>query len=127
MKIRLSSVFVNDQDHALEFYTEVLGFIKKTDMPAGDFRWLTVVSPDGSDNLELVLEPNTHPAAKKYQETILRDGIPTTAFAVEEIEKEYERLKELGVVFTMEPTDAEGLSVAIFNDTCGNLIQLYEE
>ncbi|MHC4943380.1 MAG: VOC family protein [Planctomycetota bacterium] len=127
MKIKFSSVFVDDQDKALQFYTEVLGFIKKTDIPTGEFRWLTVVSHEGSDDIELVLEPNVNPAARTYQEAIYKTGIPSTAFEVDDIRKEYERLKKLGVKFTTEPTKTEGPMVAVFDDSCGNLIQLYQE
>ncbi len=126
MKIKLNSVFVNDQDKALEFYTHVLGFVKKADMPAGEFRWLTVVSPEGPDDIELVLEPNENPAAKTYQAAIFEAGIPATSFAVEDIRKEYERMKQRGVVFATEPTNMGGVTVAVFDDTCGNLIQLYQ-
>src|SRR5258708_26205049 len=104
MKIKLNSVFVDDQDKALKFYTEVLGFVKKRDIPVGQFKWLTVVSPEGPDDIELLLEPNDNPAAKTYQKAIFEQGIATTSFAVEDIQKEYERMKKLGVVFTMEPT-----------------------
>ncbi len=126
MKIQLSSVFVNNQKDALKFYTEVLGFVKKTDLPFGEFSWLTIVSPEGPDDVELVLEPNAHPAAKTYQKAIFKDGIPATSFAVKDIQKEYERLISRGVVFTMKPTKTDWASVAIFNDTCGNLIQLHQ-
>ena len=126
MKIHLSSVFVHDQDEALKFYTEILGFVKKTDMPAGKFKWLTVVSPDGPDDIELLLEPNAHAAARTYQEAIFKDGIPATAFAVENIQQEFDRLKKLGVAFSMEPTKTEGPTVAVFDDTCGDLIQFYQ-
>lgn len=126
MKIKLSSVFVDDQDTALKFYTEVLGFIKKTDIPVGEDKWLTVVSPDGPDDIELVLEPGSNPAVQTFQKKLFEQGIPLTAFAVDDIQKEYERMKDLGVVFTMEPTQAGPVTVAIFNDTCGNLIQLYQ-
>ncbi len=126
MKIKLNSVFVNDQDKALEFYTHVLGFVKKADIPAGEFRWLTVVSPEGPDDIELVLEPNENPAAKTYQAAIFEAGIPATSFAVEDIRKEYERMKQRGVVFATEPTNMGGVTVAVFDDTCGNLIQLYQ-
>lgn len=127
MKIKLSSIVVDEQDKALKFYTDILGFVKKTDFPVGEFRWLTVVSPQGPEDIELVLEPNAHPAAKTYQEAIYKDGIPATAFAVEDIQQEYERLKKLGVRFTMEPTKTGGPTIAVFDDTCGNLIQLYQE
>ena len=126
MKIQLTSIFVDDQDKALKFYVEVLGFVKKEDVPVGEFKWLTVVSPDGPDDIELLLEPNDNPAAKTYQKAIFEQGIPHTAFAVDDIHKEYERLKEQGVVFTMEPTESGPAILAIFNDTCGNLIQLYQ-
>jgi predicted enzyme related to lactoylglutathione lyase len=126
MKIKLSSVFVDDQDKALKFYTEVLGFIKKSDMPAGDDRWLTVVSPEGPNDIELLLEPANLPAAGKYQKALFEAGIPLTAFAAENIQKEYKRMTKLGVVFTMEPTKSGPTTVAVFEDTCGNLIQLYQ-
>ena len=126
MKIQLTSIFVDDQDKALKFYVDVLGFVKKEDVPVGEFKWLTVVSPDGPDDIELLLEPNDNPAAKTYQKAIFEQGIPHTAFAVDDIHKEYERLKEQGVVFTMEPTESGPAILAIFNDTCGNLIQLYQ-
>ena len=106
MKIQLTSIFVDDQDKALKFYVDVLGFVKKHDEPVGEFKWLTVVSPDGPDDIELLLEPNDNPAAKTYQKAIFEQGIPHTAFAVDDIHKEYERLKEQGVVFTMEPTES---------------------
>ena len=127
MKIKLNSVFVEDQDKALKFYTEVLGFVKNKDIPLGEFRWLTVVSPEEPEGTELVLEPNDNPAAKAFQSAIHKQGIPLTAFAVEDIQKEYERLKRLGVEFTMEPTKMGPETVALFDDTCGNLIQLYQE
>ena len=126
MKIKLNSLFVDNQDKALQFYTEVLGFVKKVDLPIGEFRWLTVISPDGPDDLELVLEPNANPAAKTYQEAIYEQGIPATSFASEDIGKEYERLSNLGVMFSMKPTIMEGVSIAVFDDTCGNFIQLYQ-
>ena len=126
MKIKLNSVFVDNQDKAFKFYTEILGFIKKVDFPMGEYRWLTVISPDGPDDLELVLEPNVNPAAKTYQEAIYEQGIPATSFASEDIEKEYERLSNLGVMFSMKPTIMEGVSIAVFDDTCGNFIQLYQ-
>ena len=126
MKIKLTSVFVDDQDKALKFYTEVLGFVKKLDFPLGKFKWLTVVSPEGPDDIELLLEPNDNPAARTYQQAIFEQGIPTTSFAVEDIQKEYERMKKLGVVFSMEPTKTGPVTVAVFDDTCGNLIQLYQ-
>ncbi len=118
MKIKLTSVFVDDQEKALKFYTEVLGFVKKRDMPAGKFRWLTVVSPEEPDGTELLLEPNDNPAAKTYQKSIFEQGIPATAFLVENIEKEYERMKKLGVAFRMKPTRTGEATVAVFDDTC---------
>ncbi len=124
MKIKLTSVFVDDQDKALKFYTEVLGFVKKLDFPLGKFKWLTVVSPEEPDGTQLLLEPNDNPAAKAYQKAIFEQGVRATSFFVEDIQKEYERMKKLGVVFTMEPTKAPGSTIAVFDDTCGNLIQL---
>ncbi len=126
MKIQLSSVMVDDQDKALKFYTEVLGFVKKRDIPLGEAKWLTVVSPEGPEDIELLLEPNSNPAAKTYQKAIFEQGIPLTAFAVNDIQKEYARMKKLGVEFTMEPTNMGMTTMAVFNDTCGNLIQIYQ-
>lgn len=126
MKINITSVMVDDQDKALKFYTEILGFVKKVDIPVGEARWLTVVSPEGPDDIELLLEPNSNPAvpAKEFQKALFEAGIPATSFAVEDVQKEYERLKALGVVFTAEPTTAGGVSTAVFDDTCGNLIMI---
>jgi predicted enzyme related to lactoylglutathione lyase len=124
MKIKLTSVFVSDRERALEFYTKVLGFVKKTDIAAGNFRWLTVVSPEEPNGTELVLEPNNNPAAKSYQEAIYKQGIPATMFFVADIQKEYQRLKGLGAKFSMEPTKVPGSTIARFDDTCGNLIQI---
>lgn len=126
MKIKLTSVLVPDQEKALRFYTDVLGFVKKEDVPFGEFRWLTVVSPEGSEDIELVLEPNAHVAAKAYQQALFDDGIPLTAFASENVQEEYVRLKKLGVVFLSEPTEMGPTTVAVFEDTCGNLIQLFQ-
>ena len=126
MKIQLTSVLVDNQDKALKFYVEVLGFVKKLDFPVGQFRWITVVSPEGPDDIELVLEPNANPAAKTYQKALYEQKIPHTAFAVDNIQNEYERLKQLGVVFTMEPTESGPVTIAVFDDTCGNLIQIYQ-
>jgi catechol 2,3-dioxygenase-like lactoylglutathione lyase family enzyme len=126
MRIKLISIFVDDQDKALRFYTDVLGFRKKQDFPIGGARWITVVSPDGPDDLELVLEPNGHPAASAYQSALRKDGIPATAFESTAIHSEVQRLKERGVIFTMEPTVAGTVTLAIFSDTCGNLIQIYQ-
>ncbi|WP_066300992.1 VOC family protein [Bacillus sp. FJAT-29937] len=127
MKIIVKSIFVQDQDKALEFYSETLGFIKKTDVPAGKFRWITLVSPDDQNGTELVLEPNDHPAAKEFQKKIYADGIPATMFGVADVRKEYQRLVEKGVKFTMEPTDMGVVTIAVFDDTCGNLIQIAQK
>jgi catechol 2,3-dioxygenase-like lactoylglutathione lyase family enzyme len=127
MKIIVTSVFVQNQDKALEFYTETLGFVKKHDVPMGKFRWITLVSPDEQDGTELLLEPNEHPAAKEYQKKIFADGIPATMFGVVDINKEYNRLKEKGVNFTMEPTKMGELTIAVLDDTCGNLIQIMQK
>ncbi|MEZ4671923.1 MAG: VOC family protein [Anaerolineae bacterium] len=124
MRIHLSSVFVSDQDKALRFYTEVLGFVKKADVPLGEFKWLTVVSPEAPDGTELLLEPNDNPAAKTFQEAMHKQGIPLTSFAVNDVQKEYDRLKQLGVAFTMTPTEMGPVTIAVFDDTCGNLIQI---
>ena len=126
MRINLSSVFVDDQDKALGFYTEVLGFVKKRELPAGEFKWLTVVSPEGPDDIELLLEPNASQIAKRYQKDCFQAGIPATSFAVGDIQEEYERMKELGVVFRQKPTETGPVSLAVFEDTCGNLIQLVQ-
>ena len=124
MKIKVTSVFVNDQAKALKFYTEILGFVKKNDVSVGEYRWLTVVSPEQQEGTELLLEPNNNPAAKTYQEAIFKQGIPATAFFVEDIQKEYEKLKERGVEFTMPPTKVTGSIIAVMDDSCGNLIQI---
>lgn len=124
MKIKLTSIFVNDQNRALEFYTKNLGFLKKTDISAGKYRWLTVVSSEDPNGPQLVLEPNENPAAKSYQETIFKQSIPTTMFFVDDIQKEHRRLKQLGVKFMMEPTKTPGSTIARFDDTVGNLIQI---
>lgn len=124
IKIFISSVFVDDQAKALAFYTEVLGFVKKHDEPAGEHRWLTVISPAGSPDFELLLEPNVHPAAKTYQKALFDAGIPATSFAVDDIQKEYERMVTLGVVFRGKPTAMGPIMGAIFEDTCGNLLML---
>ena len=124
MKINLASVFVDDQDNALSFYTETLGFVKKTEMPAGEFKWLTVVSPEDPDGVELVLEPSDHPAVKPFRDAIVADGIPYTSFAVADVQAEYERLSARGVKFVQEPTSMGPVTTAVFDDTCGNLIQI---
>ncbi|WP_257461730.1 VOC family protein [Archangium lipolyticum] len=126
MKIKLTSIMVDDQQKALDFYTRVLGFVKKHDIPLGAFKWLTVVSPEGPGDIELVLEPNANPAAKTYQKALHEQGIPLTAFAVDDVQKEYERLKALGVVFKSEPRKVGEVTIAVLDDTCGNLIQIYQ-
>ena len=126
MKIHLTGIFVDNQDKALKFYVEVLGFVKKHDIPLGQFRWVTVVSPEGPDDVELVLEPNDNPAAKTFQKSIYEQRIPHTSFAVDDVQKEYDRLTQLGVEFTMQPTETGEVITAIFDDTCGNLIQLHQ-
>jgi catechol 2,3-dioxygenase-like lactoylglutathione lyase family enzyme len=126
MMIKLNSIFVDDQDKALRFYTDVLGFAVKRDFPVGGARWIALVSKEGADDLELVLEPNGHPAAKAYQAALFKDGIPCTAFESRDIKQEVAALKAKGVVFTVEPTVAGEVTIAIFSDTCGNLIQMYQ-
>ncbi len=126
MKIKLTSVFVDDQDKALTFYTETLGFVKKHDFPVGQFKWLTVVSPEDPNGVELLLEPDENPAARAYKKAIFEQGITAAAFEVEDIHQEYARLKRLGVEFTMEPTNMGMSTNAVFNDTCGNLILIYQ-
>ncbi|KDF01383.1 hypothetical protein Y900_021190 [Mycolicibacterium aromaticivorans JS19b1 = JCM 16368] len=124
MRINMTSVLVDDQDKALKFYTEVLGFTTKHDIPMGEHRWITVVSPDEPDGTELVLEPDGHPAAKPFKQALTDDGIPFTSFAVGDVHAEFKRLSTLGVRFTMEPTDMGPVTVAVLDDTCGNLIQI---
>ncbi|GIH68577.1 VOC family protein [Sphaerimonospora thailandensis] len=124
MRINLASVLVDDQDKALRFYTEVLGFVKKTEIPLGEARWLTVVSPDDPDGVELVLEPDGHPAVKPFKEALMEDGIPFTSFAVDDVRAEFERLRRLGVRFTQEPLEMGPVTTAVLDDTCGNLIQI---
>jgi catechol 2,3-dioxygenase-like lactoylglutathione lyase family enzyme len=124
MKIHLSSVFVDDQDKALRFYTEVLGFVKKNEVPLGEHRWLTVVSPEDVDGTELLLEPDGHPAVKPYKEALVKDGIPAAAFAVDNVPAEFDRLRALGVFFTQEPLEMGPVTTAVLDDTCGNLIQI---
>jgi catechol 2,3-dioxygenase-like lactoylglutathione lyase family enzyme len=124
VRITLTSVLVDDQDKALDFYTRFLGFQKKTEVPLGEHRWLTVVSPDDPDGPELLLEPDTHPATKPFKAALAGDGIPATSFAVEDVEQEFERLCDLGVEFTQEPTSMGPVTTAVFDDTCGNLIQI---
>ncbi len=128
MKIKLASVSIDDYDKALKFYTEMMGFQLKRDMPLGeDVRWITVVSPDEPDGVELLLEPNAgYPAMKALKESLVKDGIPYTAFEVNDIQAEYERMKGIGVEFTMEPTNMGMTTAAVLDDTCGNLIQIYQ-
>jgi catechol 2,3-dioxygenase-like lactoylglutathione lyase family enzyme len=124
MRINVTSVLVDDQDKALRFYTDVLGFVKKTEVPLGEARWLTVVSPEEPEGTELLLEPDGHPAAKPFKHALVVDGIPFTSFAVDDVQEEFERLREHGVRFTQEPLDAGPVTIAVFDDTCGNLIQI---
>jgi catechol 2,3-dioxygenase-like lactoylglutathione lyase family enzyme len=124
MRINVTSVLVDDQGKALRFYTDVLGFVKKTEIPLGEARWLTVVSPDEPDGVELLLEPDGHPAARPWKEALVADGIPFTSFAVDDVRAEYERLNGLGVTFTQPPTEMGPVVTAVFDDTCGNLIQI---
>ncbi len=126
MRITLTSVFVNDQEKALTFYTEVLGFQAKHDIPMGEHRWITVVSPQEPDGTEVVLEPDGHPAVKPFREALVADGIPFTAFAVDDVGAEYERLRALGVYFTQKPTNMGPVTTAVLDDTCGNLIQIQQ-
>jgi catechol 2,3-dioxygenase-like lactoylglutathione lyase family enzyme len=128
MKIKLTSIPIDDYDKALKFYTEILGFVRKRDIPlGGGARWLTVVSPEEPDATELLLEPNAdYPEMKALKDALLRDGIPFTSFQVDDIQAEYARLKKLGVEFTMEPTNMGMTTTAVLNDTCGNLIQIYQ-
>jgi catechol 2,3-dioxygenase-like lactoylglutathione lyase family enzyme len=124
VRINLASVLVDDQEKALRFYTEVLGFVKKTEVPLGEHRWLTVVSPEAADGVELVLEPDEHPAAKPFKAALVTDGIPYTSFAVDDVHAEFDRLTGLGVTFTQEPAQMGPVTTAVFDDTCGNLIQI---
>ncbi|MFU8854799.1 VOC family protein [Micromonospora sp. SL1-18] len=124
MRVNLASVFVDDQDKALAFYTQVLGFEKKTEVPLGEHRWLTVVSPADPDGVELVLEPAGHPAVGPFRQALIDDGIPFTSFAVDNVRAEYERLRALGVEFTQAPLEMGAVTTAVLDDTCGNLIQL---
>jgi catechol 2,3-dioxygenase-like lactoylglutathione lyase family enzyme len=124
VRINLASVLVDDQQKALRFYTEKLGFVKKTEVPLGGDSWLTVVSPEDPDGVELVLEPDEHPAAKPFKRALVGDGIPFTSFAVKDVQAEYDRLTGLGVIFTQPPTAMGPVTTAVFDDTCGNLIQI---
>jgi catechol 2,3-dioxygenase-like lactoylglutathione lyase family enzyme len=127
VKIIVTSVLADDQDKALKFYVDILGFVKKTDIPAGKARWLTVVSSEAPTGVELLLEPIGHPAAKAYQKALFADGIPLTMFGVEDVQKEYARMTKLGVVFRTEPTKMGPVTIAVFEDTCGNLIQIAQK
>jgi catechol 2,3-dioxygenase-like lactoylglutathione lyase family enzyme len=124
MRINLTNVLVDDQDKALDFYTRVLGFQKKTDVPVGEYRWLTVVSRDDPDGPALLLEPDAHPAAKPFKTALVGDGIPYASFAVDDVQREFERLRALGVRFAREPTAMGPVTMAVLDDTCGNLIQI---
>lgn len=126
MRIKLTSITVDDQAKAQKFYTDVLGFRTKADLPAGEYRWISVISPEGPDDLQLALEPNANPAAKAFQEAMFSQGIPVAAFEVADIAAEFERLKKKGVAFVKGPMSAGPVKIAIFSDGCGNLIQLYE-
>jgi len=127
MKIIVNSIFVTDQAKALAFYTEKLGFVIKEDVPVGKFRWLTLVSADDQHGTELLLEPDEHPAAKEYQKRIFADGIPATMFGVADIHQEHKRLLEKGVKFTIAPTKMGAVTIAVLDDTCGNLIQIIQK
>lgn len=124
MRIYVTSVFVDDQEQALRFYTDVLGFVKKHDIPLGPARWLTLVSPEQPDGTELLLEPSGHPAVQPYKTALVRDGIPAASFAVDDVRKEFDRLRGLGVRFTQEPMEMGTVTTAVLDDTCGNLIQI---
>ncbi|MBV9042444.1 MAG: VOC family protein [Acidimicrobiia bacterium] len=124
MRINVMSVMVDDQAKALRFYTEVLGFVKKTEVPLGEHAWLTVVSPEDPDGTQLSLEPDEHPAARPFKEALVEDGIPFTSFSVDDVTTEYDRLVGQGVRFTQPPTDMGPVTTAVFEDTCGNLIQI---
>jgi len=124
MRINVTSVIVDDQEKALRFYADVLGFKEKTNVPVGEHRWLTVVSPEDTDGVELLLEPDAHPAARPFKEALVADGIPYTSFAVDDVHAEFERLRALGVRFTQEPAEMGPVTTAVFDDTCGNLIQI---
>lgn len=126
MRIYVTCVPVDDQQKALKFYTEVLGFVKKNEIPVGKFYWLTVVSPQDPDGTELLLEPDAHPAVGPYKKALVEDGIPAASFAVDDVQAEYERLRALGVTFTQAPTAMGNVTMAVLDDTCGNLIQLVQ-
>lgn len=127
IKIYVTSVMVDDQKKALQFYTQKLGFIKKLDIPLGEFSWLTVVSPKEPDGVQLLLEPDQHPAARPFKQALVADGIPLTSFEVDDIHAEYKRLQDAGVTFTQPPTDMGTVTTAVLDDTCGNLIQILQQ
>jgi catechol 2,3-dioxygenase-like lactoylglutathione lyase family enzyme len=127
MRINITSVLVDDQEKALRFYTDVLGFVKKRDVPVGEARWLTVVSPDEPNGVELLLEPDGHPAAAPFKRALVNDGIPFTSFAVDDVKTEFDRLRGVGVRFIQEPAEMGTVTTAVFDDTCGNLIQIASE
>ncbi|WP_117170322.1 VOC family protein [Paraliobacillus sediminis] len=127
MRIIVTSIFVQDQAKALDFYSKTLGFVKKHDVPAGEFRWIALVTPGDEEGTELILEPNNHPAANAYQKKLFEDGIPVTMFGVGDVHKEYDRLIKHGVKFTLEPVKMGEVTMAIFDDTCGNLIQIVQK
>ena len=126
MQLKLMSVLVDDQQKALEFYTKILGFVKKQDFPVGKFRWLTVISPEGPDGIELLWEPNSKSFAIKYQKTLYKEGIAALALASKDVQKEFEKLTKLGVSFKMEPTKLDTTVIAMFDDTCGNYVQIFQ-
>jgi catechol 2,3-dioxygenase-like lactoylglutathione lyase family enzyme len=127
MRIVVTSIFVDDQDKALDFYTNKLGFVKKTEIPLGFHRWLTVVAPDDREGTELLLEPDSHPAVEPFKSALVQDGIPFTSFAVDDVHVEYERLRAAGVVFTQPPVAMGPVTTAVLEDTCGNLIQIAQK
>jgi len=127
MRINVTSVMVDDQEKALKFYTDVLGFIKKTEVPLGEYKWLTVVSPEGPDEIELLLEPMAFPPARTYQKALFDAGIPATMFGVDDVQSEHDRMEKLGVVFKTKPTRMGPVTIAVFEDTCGNLIQMVQK
>jgi catechol 2,3-dioxygenase-like lactoylglutathione lyase family enzyme len=127
MNIVLTSVLVDDQEKALRFYTDTLGFVKKHDIPMGEHRWLTVVSPESVDGVELLLEPSEHPAVRPFKAALVEDGIPFASFGVDDVQKEFERLTAAGVVFTQPPVAMGNVTTAVLDDTCGNLIQIAQK
>ncbi len=126
MKLKQTTIMVDNQEKALQFYTSILGFVKKQDIPMGNFKWLTVASPEAPDDIELLLEPNGNPAASSYQKELFKQGIPATTFEVADIQQEYERMSALGVNFSVAPLQSGQAIIAVFNDNCGNLIQIYQ-